>query len=364
MIAGSPSVGTVSFYIGSVSPGNQIGTAVNVSGGSATSASFSGLSPGSNTIIAVYSGGTGFAGSQGSATITGLTTLTWNGGANGNWTASHWSGTGPAFPVSYVNAIVNTPYIIQVTSTQSANSLSISGGGQVSVAAAANLSVAASTSVSGGSLVVASNGAFSTGGSLSLDAGGSISGGPITAGSYLINDGTASANLSGSGPLVKDTGGTVTLSGTNTYGGVTIVKLGTLVVSHPSSLPDGTNLIVGASAGTAFGSPIVMDATGPTVSPVTGSSVTVPSAPSLAAKTITASSTSPAFTFGPPTNAAAHDAVLKSGNVGRTPAVAERRLVSGVPGGTEQSTGRQSQSRNNPPGPTDGRWIVRTNSIS
>ena len=254
MIAGSPSVGTVSFYIGSVSLGNQIGSAINVSGGSATSASFSGLSPGSNTIIAVYSGGTGFAGSQGSASITGLTTLTWNGGASGNWTASHWSGTGPAFPVSYVNAIVNTPYIIQVTSTQAANSLSISGGGQVSVAAAASLSVAASTSVSGGSLVVASNGAFSTGGSLGLDAGGSISGGPVSAAAYLFNNGTASANLSGSGPLVKDTSGTVTLSGTNTYGGVTIVKLGTLIAMNPASLPDGSNLIIGAAAGTAFGS--------------------------------------------------------------------------------------------------------------
>src|SRR5262249_20234138 len=33
MVAGSPSVGTVSFYLGSVSPSNQIGTAVNVSGG-------------------------------------------------------------------------------------------------------------------------------------------------------------------------------------------------------------------------------------------------------------------------------------------------------------------------------------------
>ncbi len=70
MIAGRPSVGTVSFFVGSVAPDDQIGTAVNVSDGIATSASISGLSAGNDTIIAVYSGGTGFVGSQGSMSIT------------------------------------------------------------------------------------------------------------------------------------------------------------------------------------------------------------------------------------------------------------------------------------------------------
>ena len=70
MIAGSPSVGTVSFYVGSVTPDNQIGSAVNVSGGTATSAAVSSLSPGNETIIAVYSGGTGFLGSQATMSIT------------------------------------------------------------------------------------------------------------------------------------------------------------------------------------------------------------------------------------------------------------------------------------------------------
>ncbi len=70
LVAGSPSVGTVSFYLGSVVQGNQIGAAVNISAGAATSAAVSNLSPGGYTIIAVYSGGTGFVGSQGTTPIT------------------------------------------------------------------------------------------------------------------------------------------------------------------------------------------------------------------------------------------------------------------------------------------------------
>ena len=73
-ISGSPSVGTVSFYLGSVAPANQIGTAVNVSGGTATSASDSSLPVGNDTIIAVYSGGAGFAGSQGRCRLRSIAT--------------------------------------------------------------------------------------------------------------------------------------------------------------------------------------------------------------------------------------------------------------------------------------------------
>ncbi len=68
-IAGSPSVGTVTFYAG---PGltNEIGSPMNVSGGTATSASDTSLSAGAYTVTAVYSGGTGFVGSQGTLPLT------------------------------------------------------------------------------------------------------------------------------------------------------------------------------------------------------------------------------------------------------------------------------------------------------
>ena len=69
-ITHNPSVGTVSFYVGSVSPSNQIGSAVAVSGGMATSAADISLPVGPNTIIAVYSGGVDFQSSQGMVTVT------------------------------------------------------------------------------------------------------------------------------------------------------------------------------------------------------------------------------------------------------------------------------------------------------
>ncbi len=68
-VTGSPSVGTVTFYAG---PGltNEIGSPVSVLGGAATAAPDTGLAAGSYTITAVYSGGTGFVGSQGTLSIT------------------------------------------------------------------------------------------------------------------------------------------------------------------------------------------------------------------------------------------------------------------------------------------------------
>jgi hypothetical protein len=68
-ISGSPNVGTVSFYY-DYGAGDQfqIGGAVNVSSGSATSDATT-LLAGSDTITAIYSGGVGFDGSQGTLTI-------------------------------------------------------------------------------------------------------------------------------------------------------------------------------------------------------------------------------------------------------------------------------------------------------
>ena len=70
-ISGNPSVGTVSFYFDfGQSDQVQIGGDVPVTGGTATSDSTTALPPGSDLITAIYSGGTGFAGSQGTTTIT------------------------------------------------------------------------------------------------------------------------------------------------------------------------------------------------------------------------------------------------------------------------------------------------------
>ena len=177
----------------------------------------------------------------------GLATLTWKGVSNGNWTDTQWSGSGLPYPNIMANAVVDTPNLVQVTSGQAANSLAISQDGEVSVAAGASLSVTTGTSVTGGgTLNVDPNGAFSTGGILTIDTGGILSGGPIAAAAYQLNDGTASANLSGPGSLTKNTSGTVVLSGSNSYTGGTVVNGGTLIVTAAKALPNGTSLTVGA----------------------------------------------------------------------------------------------------------------------
>jgi autotransporter-associated beta strand protein len=141
----------------------------------------------------------------------------------------------------------------QVTSSQTANSLTIASGQEVAVAAGAALAITTDTSVTaGGILSIDPNGAFSTGGTLTVDSGGSVSGGSVTAAAFQFNDGTVSANLSGPGGLTKGGAGSATLSGTNTYGGGTSVLSGTLNVAGANALPGGSNLTVGFGAASFF----------------------------------------------------------------------------------------------------------------
>jgi autotransporter-associated beta strand protein len=98
----------------------------------------------------------------------------------------------------------------------------------------------------GGTLNVDPNGAFSTGGILMLDSGSSIIGGSVRAAAFQLNDGAVSASLSGTGALTKNTNGTVTLSGSNSYAGGTVINGGTLIVANSGAIPLGTNLSISA----------------------------------------------------------------------------------------------------------------------
>ncbi len=65
--------------------------------------------------------------------------------------------------------------------------------------------------------------------------------------------------------LGGDGSGVLVLSGTNTYGGGTIVTAGKLIVTNPAALPSGGSLAVGANAATIFGGPVVPDSQAATV---------------------------------------------------------------------------------------------------
>ena len=76
----------------------------------------------------------------------------------------------------------------------------------------------------------------------------------LTATSYTVSDGTISANLAGSATLAKSTSATVTLSGTDSYTGLTTVYQGTLELSPTAQAP----VISGAGAD-VIGGKIVFD---------------------------------------------------------------------------------------------------------
>ena len=58
-------------------------------------------------------------------------------------------------------------------------------------------------------------------------------------------NGAIGTNLTGGGGLVKEGGGTVTLSGSNTFSGGVQVAAGSLIISSAGGLPAGSDLTVG-----------------------------------------------------------------------------------------------------------------------
>jgi autotransporter-associated beta strand protein len=162
---------------------------------------------------------------------------TWNAGASGLWTNSTWTSSAPPFPNYTTQAIVNTPYTVNVTSAQEANTLAISGGGKVAIGSAGSLAITAGLTVStGGTLSVASASGLSAAG-IQLQ-GGTLSGSGTLAPAVTLSGGTLDAPLSaagGTGGLSKTGSGTATLLSNATYSGNTTITAGRLQLNGPSS---------------------------------------------------------------------------------------------------------------------------------
>ncbi len=101
--------------------------------------------------------------------------------------------------------------------------------------------------INGGTLSIGAN--SDTVGTVTLSSGSITgSGGTLTGSSYSLTDsGTISAILGGSGTLTKTGAGTVTLSGVNTYSGLTTVTDGTLALGHATDTLDGDITVNGGT---------------------------------------------------------------------------------------------------------------------
>ena len=139
-----------------------------------------------------------------------------------------------------------------------AGSLSKAGPGTLTLSGANTLS--GLVDIAGGALVLSDSGALSSGslrlsGEASLDLGGkaqsvglvtltsgTISNGTLSGSSYLLDAGSISTILGGSGALTKQGSGTVTMSALNTFSGAATLTAGTLLVRNGLSLSNASSV--------------------------------------------------------------------------------------------------------------------------
>ena len=154
-------------------------------------------------------------------------TWTGGGGANANWTnAANWGGTAPVagadllFDSSMITS--PSPYNDFVANTQFGNMTFTAGP--------------AAFTLDGNAVTLARD---------------------IAITNYSANNQTIKLTLSGSYAVKKAGAGTVTLSGTNSFTGGTVVTAGTLIVTTTAGLLDGSDLSIGANVLAAFAAPVV-----------------------------------------------------------------------------------------------------------
>jgi hypothetical protein len=250
-ISGSPSVGTVTFYAG---PGltNPIGSPVNVSGGTATSAADTTLPVGTDTITAVYSGGTGFGGSQGTENVT------VNSGTTVTVTSTPSSPIASGTAIDFMATISGSPSVGTVT-FYAGPGLTNPIGSPVNVSNGTATSAADTTLPVGSDTITA------------VYSGGTGFGGGQGTETVVVNaNTTTSVSSTPSSPITQGTSidFTATISGSPSVGTVTFyagpgltnpigspvnVSNGTATSSADTTLPVGTDTITAVySGGTGF----------------------------------------------------------------------------------------------------------------
>jgi autotransporter-associated beta strand protein len=114
---------------------------------------------------------------------------------------------------------------------------------------------------SGTAVTIQGGGTLDLGGStntvrgLTLASGSVVDGTLLSSSFHVVQSGTVSAGLTGPAGLLKNTAGTVTLSGTNEYTGGTTVSAGVLLVENSAAIPGGSLLSIGADGSVVLGAP-------------------------------------------------------------------------------------------------------------
>ena len=249
-------------------------------GGNIANAGVLAFAQGSNSTYANIISGTGSVVQNGTANLTLSGPNTYTGTTTINSGTLTFSGDTTAVDGNIVNSSA-------LVFNQGANSLFagiISGGGSLSQTGSATLTLSGpntytgSTIVSGGILTAGNNAAFGVNSAVTVSGGsvldvhgynvstGSLSGaGSVTLGngSLTTGSGTFSGVISGTGSLTKNTAGTLSLSGSNTYLGTTTVSAGTLQAGANNTLSPN--------------SPVLMTNTGGAVLSLNGFDETIPS---------------------------------------------------------------------------------------
>ena len=155
---------------------------------------------------------------------------------NASLTMSNFiTGSGSLTFTGYTNSS-GTPFVLTLTDTGNnySGGTIVQGPGELKANAAGTLgSTSAPLTVSGGILDL--GGASHTAGTVTIS-GGKIQDGTLTGTAYAGQSGTVSAVLAGSAAMTKSTTGTLTLSGANTYTGITSISSGLLAISSDGNL--------------------------------------------------------------------------------------------------------------------------------
>jgi autotransporter-associated beta strand protein len=216
--------------------------------------------------ISLVKNGSGTWMLSGNNTYNGATTVSAGTLQIGNGGTSGTLGTGSVANSGVLDFKRSDAYAVS-NAISGAGSLVQSGGGTLTLSGANTYS--GGTTVSAGSLAVGANDVLGSGavtvnggtldlgnysdtvGVVTLTSGAiSGSGGTLTGSSYAVESGSVSAILGGNGALTKSTAGMVTLSGNNTYSGLTTIRGagGSLRMASTGALSTATALIGSSSS--------------------------------------------------------------------------------------------------------------------